>query len=375
MGDPLAIQDEQHNTKMRCILILAALTVVTALPRADDTVPEVPPAIESSYAHAQGIYDDLLQTTDAQGATDACSQMAQAAEDGVNNNANAAQQLIDSIDDGSKCPQEGQGAVAAAQKESDDAVKANNAAQTTLTGLHGTALTISVPFSQLTPGQCGAIATHTTHTAHHQKVVAAQKAADQAAGAATTAATALTNAKTAAAAAVAKCQCDAFNAHAAALTKANTDFAKANQDEWTKAAHLKCVVAGTAASQCTVPPLPTIKAAQMSSGVTSAACNGVQSTTTGPQWHLAPDKATSCDSGTQATKAECAAAVTSLAAKAGKTPGRSMQVGSGGTCGGVGWGGVPMGCVAQSNGDWAAHFKTSGPNCNNGGYQLVCSGQ
>merc|ERR1711939_1213800 len=108
MGDPLAIQDEQHNTKMKCILILAALTVVTALPRADDTVPEVPPAIESSYAHAQGIYDDLLQTTDAQGATDACSQMAQAAEDGVNNNANTAQKLIDSIDDGSKCPQEGQ---------------------------------------------------------------------------------------------------------------------------------------------------------------------------------------------------------------------------------------------------------------------------
>merc|ERR1711939_1193347 len=191
MGSPFP----RTNT-MKCILILAALTVVTALPRADDTVPEVPPAIESSYAHAQGIYDDLLQTTDAQGATDACSQMAQAAEDGVNNNANAAQQLIDKIDDGSKCPQEGQGAVAAAQKESDDAVKANNAAQTTLTGLHGTALTISVPFSQLTPGQCGAIATHTTHTAHHQKVVAAQSAAD------------LTTAKTAAAAAVKKCQCD-----------------------------------------------------------------------------------------------------------------------------------------------------------------------
>jgi len=95
-----------------------------------------------------------------------------------------------------------------------------------------------------------------------------------------------------------------------------------------------------------------------------------------PSWHLSAGATTSCDTGTQATQAECEAAVASLAADAGTTPGRALLVGSGGSCGDGGWGGVPSGCVAQSlrGGDWAAHFKTSGPNCNNGYYQVVCSG-
>jgi hypothetical protein len=95
-----------------------------------------------------------------------------------------------------------------------------------------------------------------------------------------------------------------------------------------------------------------------------------------PSWHLSAGATTSCDSGIQATQAECEAAVASLAADAGTTPGRALQLGSGGSCGDGGWGGVPSGCVAQSlrGGDWAAHFKTSGPNCNNGYYQVVCSG-
>jgi len=95
----------------------------------------------------------------------------------------------------------------------------------------------------------------------------------------------------------------------------------------------------------------------------------------GKEWHLSAGKSTSCDSGVQATQAECEAAVASLASAAGKTPARSLQVGSGGSCGDGGWGGVPAGCGAQSHGDWAAHFKTSGPNCNNGAYQVVCSGE
>lgn len=93
------------------------------------------------------------------------------------------------------------------------------------------------------------------------------------------------------------------------------------------------------------------------------------------QWHLS--QGVRCDSGSQASEDECEAAVASLASDAGATPGRNLQVGSGGSCGDGGWGGVPRGCVAQSlnAGDWAAHFKTSGPNCNNGDYQVVCSGK
>jgi hypothetical protein len=38
------------------------------------------------------------------------------------------------------------------------------------------------------------------------------------------------------------------------------------------------------------------------------------------------------------------------------------------------WGSVPLSCSAQTRDDWTAHYKTSEENCNNGGYQLVCSG-
>jgi hypothetical protein len=90
------------------------------------------------------------------------------------------------------------------------------------------------------------------------------------------------------------------------------------------------------------------------------------------KWHLAPPGWTSCDSGAPATQAECASAVATLASEAGRIPGRtSTVVGSGGSCNDGGWGNVPLGCSAQTGGDWAAHYKTSGVNCNSG-YPLVC---
>ena len=95
-------------------------------------------------------------------------------------------------------------------------------------------------------------------------------------------------------------------------------------------------------------------------------------------WHFAPRGATACDYGVGPTQAECEAAVTSLAAMFGAAPARILQLGSGGTCIDSGWGSVPLGCSAQTadwspTADWSAHFKSSGVNCNNGDFTLVCS--
>ena len=63
-----------------------------------------------------------------------------------------------------------------------------------------------------------------------------------------------------------------------------------------------------------------------------------------------------------------------LAESAGRAPARSMQVGTGGVCHSS-WGAVPVGCSAQSGGDWAAHYKRdgdTGQSCINTQYQLVC---
>eukprot|EP00729_Bicosta_minor_P000157 gene157-32968_t len=158
-------------------------------------------------------------------------------------------------------------------------------------------------------------------------------------------------------------------------------------------------------------------------------------------WHLAPVGSNACDSGQPAPQESCEAIVASMSlTSTGQLPGRSLQTGSGGSCsdggcpsshpyleeyinsgvpsgsfwcygspnngGGtpcnmhtsgisppegylwgenqpacqlddLGWGAVPLGCSAQTGGDWAAHFKSSGneaSNCFVGGYQMVCSG-
>jgi len=99
-------------------------------------------------------------------------------------------------------------------------------------------------------------------------------------------------------------------------------------------------------------------------------------------WHLAPAGAPLCDSGKVASQAECSAANSELAKLAGKTPGRTMVKGSGGKCMDGGWGQVPIGCSAQSAGDWAAHYKTGANSdgtelkvgCVASAYQLICSG-
>ena len=94
-------------------------------------------------------------------------------------------------------------------------------------------------------------------------------------------------------------------------------------------------------------------------------------------WHLAPEGSAACDSGSVASQSDCEAAVKWLAAAAGQTPARTLQVGGGGACLDGSWGQVPAGCSAQTGGDWAAHYKSTatGAGCVLWKlYQLVCSG-
>ena len=92
--------------------------------------------------------------------------------------------------------------------------------------------------------------------------------------------------------------------------------------------------------------------------------------------HLAPPGANTCDYGS-GVQSNCEAAAQIFAAEAGTTPGKSLKVGSGGTCNDGGWGQVPLGCSVQSGGDWTAHYKTdtdTGAGCIHEYYQLVCYG-
>jgi len=72
---------------------------------------------------------------------------------------------------------------------------------------------------------------------------------------------------------VRKCQCNTFKAHEKALADANAKVASANKASWTKAAHLKCVLAGKTTNACTVPAMPKVKAVALAAGVNAGRCS------------------------------------------------------------------------------------------------------
>ena len=87
--------------------------------------------------------------------------------------------------------------------------------------------------------------------------------------------------------------------------------------------------------------------------------------------HLAPPGSSSCDYGVTVPQEECEEAGRSF----WPNPGRSLQIGSGGTCLDEAWGQVPMGCSVHTGSDGPAHYKTSGDTgkgCIHQSYQLVC---
>jgi len=205
--------------------------------------------------------------------TDACKELADATEKAVEDNVAAEQDLLNKIDKGASCPDSGQEAVKAAKKAKEDADKAVTDAETA----HNSALNAEVDwgkstFSSVTKGNCAGFFGSSAWTEAEAKVNAAKDALDKAKGSAKTAADEVTTMEEAAKEAVKKCKCDAYTAHEAALKASNEKITTANKDAWTKAAHLKCVVAGTALDKCTVPPLPAVKAVTLSEGVDNSAC-------------------------------------------------------------------------------------------------------
>ena len=84
-------------------------------------------------------------------------------------------------------------------------------------------------------------------------------------------------------------------------------------------------------------------------------------------YHLAPKGATNCESGNPITVKYCDKAVLFWQDEIIKRLGEHYKLDQ--VANAVM---ADRGCSAQTGGDWAAHLKII--NCNNGGYQLVCTG-
>jgi len=267
---------------MKCLFLFAlAVSVYAQAPPVTD-VPESTFLADQAAADATeaareaedaAAHADATELLAAKGAG-ACKSLADATEADVKNNIKAEQDILNKIDKGAACPQEGQQAVTAMQNKLTKAESDKKAADKA----HTDALSTEVDFGKhkfnsLTKGQCSTFYNSGSYKAAETKVANAKKKKDQAAGTVTQAKKDLQAAKDAAVEAKRKCQCNTYKAHEKALADANAKVKKSNDAAWTKAAHLKCVIAGKTTNACTVPAMPKVKAVTLAAGVNAGRCS------------------------------------------------------------------------------------------------------
>merc|ERR1712072_722093 len=204
----------------------------------------------------------------------ACRTLADATEKEVRDNVRAQQAILNKIDKGDQCHKEGQDAVRSMKAKLKSAEKKHKDADAE----YNKALVAKVDFGRhnfnsIKKNDCSRFFSGASYTQREAHVKKTKDKRTSAAGAVTQAKKSLAAAEEAAVVAARKCRCRAFTNHASALDAANKKVKDANTKAWTKAAHLKCVLAGKTTNQCSVPALPKVNAVSLHSGVNSGACS------------------------------------------------------------------------------------------------------
>jgi hypothetical protein len=253
---------------MRTLIIcLAMCTLAVALPAADDVVPETS-ELQSSYNDAKATITSLLQS----GKDDsACADLATATADEVTNSVEAQQKTLAGMDNGDQCNGEGQNLIDAANSAKTAADKAKSDAAAALTAAENEKFNFGdFSINELTEGQCGSFFNSGVYKEHKAARDAAQQTLNTKSAEATAAAKAVEESKTAAEDLVNKCKCETKESLDKALEAMNANAKDANQKAWNKAYHMKCVLAGTSPSDCSVPALPVVTAVPYGDGVEGA---------------------------------------------------------------------------------------------------------
>jgi len=281
---------DSTTEKMKTFVLFVALAVAVyahdptqeVVPEADDLVLPVPDEtfVETSAQEAA----QLQQASHAKATSflakkgaNACKALADSTEKAVTDNIAAQQEIINKMDKGAKCAEEGQPAIDAMKGKLTKAEKDKKAADKAYNDANDTDVDFGkYKFSSLTKGQCSQFFSSSAYTAAEKKVKEAKDKKSQAAGKVTQAKNDVTAAEKAAKIAVTKCQCNTYKAHEKALKAANEKVKASNTAAWTEAAHLKCVLQGKAMNQCTVPALPKVQATTLAKGVDGGACNPLE---------------------------------------------------------------------------------------------------
>lgn len=120
----------------------------------------------------------------------------------------------------------------------------------------------SIPYNTLQPGQCGTFFNNPSYKAAQNALVAAQKAHDKAKGAQAQAQKAHDASVAAAAKGKDECLCRTKQKHDEAMAAIKKTSHKGALD-WTASHNVLCVLDGTPASKCKVPPAPKLVAPKL----------------------------------------------------------------------------------------------------------------
>lgn len=182
------------------------------------------------------------------------------------------EELLDALSDGSDCQSEGQDVVDAAQSHLTEAQQTKTSADTAAATAASAPVDLgSMSLSQLGNGQCVDLRNDPAFIAAKKMNDDAQAAATTAAAELTAAQNALSDAQEAQKEAIKACECKAHQTYESAYAKANT---RSDEDlaAWKKGKHMKCVLAGTDPSSCSVGAPPDVTKRTLAAGVDESAC-------------------------------------------------------------------------------------------------------
>jgi hypothetical protein len=262
---------------LSAILLIAA--IVSAIPTNDvtpeDTLVEYDAdSRRNDYEYARKHIQTLMET----GKNDKeCRDLATASKKAIEDDVKADQKILDALPDGSDCKKEGQPLVSSSMNSLTQAKSDKDGAKKKLDKAKATNVDFgSIPYNQLTPGQCGTFFNHASYKNAKSALDKAQKAYDKADGAHKAAQTAYDQAVAAASSAKLECLCRAKKAfdHGWKEVKKTTPNAGVG---WKTAHDIICVLDGTPVSKCKVPAQPTVKKPTLdpeAAKMNSATCNG-----------------------------------------------------------------------------------------------------
>merc|ERR1711865_1324096 len=202
----------------------------------------------------------------------ACSELANATRDEVEDNVKSKQDMLDNLDKGCGCAALGQDEVNRTLNEMNAAFNAVTDAETALeTATNAQVQLADQEFSFLQAGECGWIQTDAAYLSAYAIYTKAVNTLATERITYKLSVTAHTEAVNEAARLKLECECATQSAHAVAWADANQDN-DANAATWAQAHHIDCVVDHIAEADCSFGPAPGLTQPTLCDDIESVSC-------------------------------------------------------------------------------------------------------